>query len=493
MTMALAPLHIVKFQIENFMRIKLLRCEPQGKNLLITGSNGSGKTSCLDAIWVAFTGADSRAIPEPIHRGEKRASIVIETDEFILERRFTPSGGTILVTDRSGSKIAKPQQFLDALFGGYALDPNAFLQRRPQDQVADVLALAGVEPPIAAVADLTGENFVALVRETAWDYMKRLAGDDTGLFYVRRHKAGIESEIKAKALLDLERELIAAGGAPSAEAADQDCSQLVEELAALDLAADARRAAEKDGADLRAELVAAQSTMAELDGQAKSAADRIAALECELTSLRASLAVTETRIKNGRTTVADIEKDCAAAEKGIAEMPDPSPRIAVVRAAIKTSQATAKALSKRRSLSEQVERLRGESNVSKAKHEASDRLLQSLRSLQDHLLDDLDLGVNGLAVADGELRLDGVPFRQGSQAQRLRVACAVAMRQKPRLRLLRIDQGEQLDTESRRIIADLAKENEFEVIMAAVEEQEIEGPGGEVIRGPMPLRLELWE
>ena len=49
-------MNIVKLRAENIKRIVAVEIEPDGALVQITGRNGAGKSSVLDAIWWALAG-----------------------------------------------------------------------------------------------------------------------------------------------------------------------------------------------------------------------------------------------------------------------------------------------------------------------------------------------------------------------------------------------------------------------------------------------------
>ena len=59
-----------------------------------------------------------------------------------------------------------------------------------------------------------------------------------------------------------------------------------------------------------------------------------------------------------------------------------------------------------------------------------------------------DLPVEGITLEGGSVYYDGVPFNQASDAEQLRVSCAIAMRESPKLRVIRVQNGEKLDEDS---------------------------------------------
>jgi hypothetical protein len=495
MTTAIAeirPQHIMSLEIENYCKIEAVRRDLNGRHVIVEGSNAVGKTSFANAIWQAVGGQDSKLTPEPIRHGERNAKARIVTEDFVIERTWTPKTTKVSVTTKEGGKPPKtPAEFLKSFIGYFAIDPVAFLNLAAREQVDTLLASVGVKPPSADVLKLTGETFEPAVYESAWSYLQRLVADNVGVFYVRRTEIGRQADIKKKALLDQEQVLISVGGKPTTEATDQDAGTLVEELGKLQDQAESRQRLKGEADTAATEVREVRSKIAALVLQEKDFVAKVADLEAKLAKAREDLLAVQSRQKIGAECLADAVADVTRAQDAFDAAPDPSARLLVVREAIRTSEANRKALAKRRSVYEEVERLRAESVVADRRHEDAKKLLEKLRSLQEHLLDGVDLGVTGVAVVDGELRLNSVPFRQGSQAQRLRMAVAVAIRQKPRLRLLRIDQGEQLDAESRQIVFDMADEHDFQVIMTSVVsgQRVVDQNTGEVRYEQVPLSL----
>jgi predicted ATP-dependent endonuclease of OLD family len=160
---------IIKLEATNFKRLKAVEITPTGDLVVISGRNGQGKTSVLDAITAALGGTSTKALPRPIREGESSAEIVLETDDLTITRRFTPSGSTLTVVGTDGLKIPKGQAKLDALLGRLSLDPLAFTQLDDKAQLKTLLDL--VELPFDP-AKLDAER--AAIYETRTDVNRDL-------------------------------------------------------------------------------------------------------------------------------------------------------------------------------------------------------------------------------------------------------------------------------------------------------------------------------
>jgi DNA repair exonuclease SbcCD ATPase subunit len=138
-------LRVVQLVAENFKRLVAVEISPEGNIVEIAGNNGEGKSSVLDAIWVALKGRAANP-PEPIRQGEEVAYIELDLGKYRIVRRFTRQEGGdytdfLRVEDPEGLQYPKPQQTLDRLLGAIGFDPFAFVQLKPEKQAAALLGL----------------------------------------------------------------------------------------------------------------------------------------------------------------------------------------------------------------------------------------------------------------------------------------------------------------------------------------------------------------
>lgn len=135
---------VVRLQAENIKRLIAVDITPDGAIVQITGKNGAGKSSVLDSIWYALGG--ERNIPgEPVRKGEKKARVMLDLGDLIVERRFTEAGTSLSVTNKEGLKYSSPQKVLDALCGRLTFDPLEFSRQKPAEQAATLADLVGLD------------------------------------------------------------------------------------------------------------------------------------------------------------------------------------------------------------------------------------------------------------------------------------------------------------------------------------------------------------
>ena len=136
---------IVQLQAENIKRLHAVNITPDGAMVEITGRNGEGKSSVLDAIAYGLAGKD--AIPAcPVRKGETKAKIIVDLGDIIVTRQWNKSGNTSLVVEsKDGSRFPSPQKLLDKLSGRLTFDPMGFLRMSPRDQASTLRSVAGLD------------------------------------------------------------------------------------------------------------------------------------------------------------------------------------------------------------------------------------------------------------------------------------------------------------------------------------------------------------
>lgn len=108
----------------------------------------------------------------------------------------------------------------------------------------------------------------------------------------------------------------------------------------------------------------------------------------------------------------------------------------------------------------------------------SARLTQDIGCLDETkatLLAEADMPLPGLGFDDTGVTYRGVPLRQCSAAEQLRVSVSIAMAMNPTVRVIRVTDGSLLDSESMRILEDMARDQGFQVWCEVVRDP---GTGG---------------
>jgi DNA repair exonuclease SbcCD ATPase subunit len=145
---------LIGLRAENFKRLVAIDVEIGDGVTRITGKNGNGKTSFLDAIQAAIGGKDM--VPSaPLRKGSKKGevSVVIkgvmvdgnELDLTVTRRFHEGKDSDLTITTPEGIKVRSPQAVLDGLMAKIGFDPLAFTRQKPKEQAAVLQKLAGLD------------------------------------------------------------------------------------------------------------------------------------------------------------------------------------------------------------------------------------------------------------------------------------------------------------------------------------------------------------
>ena len=382
---------IIRLQSTNYKRLKAVEITPDkdGNLVIVAGKNGQGKSSVLDSITAALGGVNAKTTPKPIRDGEDRAEIVLETEDLVVTRRFTPSGSTLKVTSPDGATYPKAQARLDDLLGKLSLDPLAFTQLSDRDQLATLLDL--VELPFDP-AELDAQRKAVFERRTE----------------VNRQVKDAEARVKGFTV-----------------------TEKVEPVSVADLLTEYRAeqaVAEKQEADLR---------------RADEVAEQIGELEQRLAELRA----TRDELANTISGHRDLHLDRIQGQIDNAEQ---------INAQAREFKAYEEARDRLDGAQRDAEKLTFELvRIDKTKAEG----LAAAR-----------FPIPGLGFEDGGVSYQGVPFKQASSAEQLRVSLAMAIALNPSLRVIRIADGSLLDSDNLALIESMAREHDFQVWIEMVDD-----------------------
>lgn len=396
---------IIKLEASNVKRLRAVTITPQGSAVLIGGKNAQGKSSVLDAIAYALAGKD--AIPtEPIRRGEKSASIVLETQEIVVTRKFTSKGSTLEVTNKDGMVFPSPQAVLDKLCSKVAFDPLAFVR------LGDTPA--GRREQLRQLRDLVGVDTSALDAERAAVFSKRTE--------VNRQVAAQHAVFSAL---------------PSNGPAPVDVGELLERMQDMEAAnAKADRAAKE--AD-KAEVAAVHA-----EARLSDAVESVRRIEAELAKAKAEVESARVALQ-----AADVAAEAAQAAAKAAPRFDLTP----IRNQIRDSDIVNAEAAK-------VARRKIEEQKHATLAEESERLTAQIAKLdadRTALITGAKMPIPGLGFSESEVTLGGIPLSQSSSAEQLRVGLAIAIAANPNMKVMLIRDGSLLDEDSLRLVEESAK------------------------------------
>lgn len=144
---------IIKFEAENVKRLKAVTITPDPDVQVVGGRNAQGKTSVLDAIWLALGGGKaSKTITRPVRDGQDHATVVLDLGDLKVTRTWNTQGrSTLRVEAADGARYTSPQAILDRLVGAMSLDPLAFTRLPARQQREALLDLVDLDVDLDAL------------------------------------------------------------------------------------------------------------------------------------------------------------------------------------------------------------------------------------------------------------------------------------------------------------------------------------------------------
>lgn len=390
---------ITRLEAQNVMRLSAVRIEANETGLVvIAGKNAAGKTSVLDSIAMALGGKN--LMPEqPLRKGAKSGEIKVTlSNGLVIIRTLTGDRTTNLrVESEDGGLFQSPQRMLDALVSELSFDPMTFMQ-------------AGEAGQVAMLKNLIPADLDAIERRRH-------------LLYTERTEANREVKRQQARLSDFQQH----DGVPDEEVSIGALTAQLE--GAQESHRENRQAIEKAGQlqiDAGRRLIQAQdirSKIIELDAEAQNLEDSASELD-------------ESAIRTlGELEHVDLP-DLDAITGQIQGLEETNREVRENREHATCTQAIESGTEETSALTEQIDACDAERSDAFAK---------------------ANLPVEGLTVEDGSVHLNDLPLSQSSQAERLQVSVALGIALNPELRVLLVRDGNDLDDDSIKAVAEMAE------------------------------------
>jgi energy-coupling factor transporter ATP-binding protein EcfA2 len=403
---------ILQLTAEHIKRLSVVEITPTGSLVVIAGQNEAGKSTVLDAIMMALAGA-AAIPPEPVTRGQKKGTIRLDLGDYVVTRTITSTGGgTLRVQNREGATYPSPQAMLDGLVGRVALDPCAFLAQKPTEQRATLMALAGINT------------------------------DDLD---IERKRIYDERTLSSRALANAKGALASAVRHPEVGLEPESGAEWIGKLAEAD--------------ELAAAAAGAQRNVDKAERALENEKAYVATMQAEVQRMETVLAQMRGAVNMALENVTARESDHVQALHVWGQAEAAVPDRTQLRAALQGIEA-------RNALVADNQRYAGFVTAFNDAQGEVDNLTASLNDLdttKHHRLSSAVLPVQGLGLSEGGVTWQDLPFEQASSAIRLRVSVAIGLALQPKLKVLIVRSGNDLDENNLRLLAEIAEETGSQV------------------------------
>jgi AAA domain len=431
--MARQQQHIIRVTAEQFKNVRVIDFAPNRFVTKISGANGAGKSSALDAVFNAL--APRKTVPpELVRRGEQTGKIRIETNTHIITRHLDSKGGSLEIEVKGAQTLIKePVDWLKSITGEVGFDPLEFMRMHPDEQFSVLKSLVPLETNVDALEEQNERDDATITMRKA--EMKRLAAQRDGITV----DPTLPTEwVDVTALL------------AEATAIEQHNLRVSEEL------------------HQRERVERQQST---LDAEGEWIEKRQNELRAELKKLEQALDVNHHEQAKLNALIDSWEplperKDRSAIDEQISG------------ASAKNADIASNNANRERRDKMQVEGQAMEAELAQLAESIRDRRLRIARAMEK-----AKFPVPGLSFETREensagrerkkpkkvVTYKGIPLAEASTGEQIRVSAAIGMAGKPDLRFLLIREGSLLDDDGMAILEQMAHENDYQILIETVD------------------------
>lgn len=461
---------ISKLKISNTYGIS--QFELGGESVELTGSNGTGKSSVIDAIRLALTNNSKRKYI--VKRGENEASIYVELDDgtTINRKKRLDKSDYKSIKDGNGNEINSPESFLKDIFTPLQLEPVEFLEMSEQEQNRILLNLIKFDKDKHEfIKEKFGED-ISWVNydDSILEILNQIQSKD-GAYYQNREEINRNARNGQAIINDIAKDI------PEKYDAEKwrnyTLSDKYEELNKLkdynnkiDRSIDYKTNYDNTVKGLKGEL---DTKLAEIKGIKES---KKKSLEDSITKLQNQIALYKKDLENlDNEFLVDENNAQAKYDQEIAKL---SENIKIANEWASKEKKDTETLENELKVAEEMkghlneyDRMINMQDNVKRLNEQSEQLTKKIelaRSLPGVILKEAEIPVKNLTVENGVPLVNGLTISNLSEGEKLMLCVDVALSDNNSLKLILIDGVEKLSEENRKILYDICRQKGLQVI-----------------------------
>ena len=459
---------ISKIKIKNLFGIT--EQELDGKSVEISGANGVGKTSILDAIRYALTNSSDRDYI--VKNGENEGEIIIETDTGLsINRKKRANSSDYKSIKQNEKEVNSPETFLRDIFTPLQLNPVEFCSMSKQEQNRVILDLIDFKWDLNWIKEQFDEIPAGInYEQNILQVLNDIQADDSPYFKARQD---INRDIRNNQAFI---EDIAKGLPENYNAEKWSNFNLTEKLKEL-----------MTQKEENAKIEQAKEYINNYDNKVKgyeaqrqiSIAAEEKNIQIERENLQKEIATLEEKIKadkekllsldktlEDKKKIVDLEyeKKMTALNESIGRAKEYANKETIDVSALQSECDTAE---KMKSYLNEYNRMKDyERKIDELRVQSDEytRKIELARNLPAEILKEATIPIKGLTVKDGIPLIDNKPISNLSEGEQLMLCVDVALSKPNSLKLILLDGVEKLSEKNRKLLYDKCKEKGLQFI-----------------------------
>lgn len=471
---------LVALTIKNILGVSELSFNPEAGNVIeISGGNGKGKTSTLEAIKDVF---GASAYSTLIRNGEENGEIVLDFGDIIVNRKHKNEGtpkttvkAKLPGTDSYGA-VGSPAKYIKGLVNASSLDPARLLNAKPKELVDVVLNSMPMQADASRILEITGVNHsteghalnvISDIGKTIFEERtgvnregKQLANTVTSL------RETLPEELPSKADLEKQVEQLQEQNLNIHEEFNAERAKVDEEAKEKSIEL------EKSGVDIHEQIKSIDQSIVDHRNESN---DKIAELQKQIDQInadhnqfksdkhveRANLEG-EARVIHSNKSAVDEERERKQSDidnRVVAKQQENNQQINQLQNSISQCAVFDNTLSNIKKYEEDLQKIKGKAT-------SMGEQLKMLNEYKAELCESLP--IEGLEVKEGSLFLDGVSFETLNTAARLTLVVKLAELNAGDCGLVVLDNTEMMDSETYAQFLAEAEKTDLTFIVARV-------------------------
>ena len=459
---------ISKIKIKNLFGITEQALD--GKSIEISGANGVGKTSILDAIRYALTNSSDRDYI--VKNGENEGEILIETDTGLsINRKKRTNSSDYKSIKQNEKEVNSPETFLKDIFTPLQLNPVEFCSMSKQEQNRIILDLIDFKWDLNWIKEQFGEIPEGInYEQNILQVLNDIQADDSPYFKARQD---INRDIRNNQAFIQD---IAEGLPINYDAKKWNEFNLTEKLKELMIKKEENAKIEQakeyiENYDNKIKGYEAQRQI-NIAAEEKNIQLEKESLQKEIVALEEKIKADKEKLLNLSKTLEDkkkivdleYENKVTALDESISRAKEFADKEPTDISTLQTECDTAETM---KSYLNEYNRMKDyEKKIDELRIESDEytRKIELARTLPGQILQESTIPIKGLTVKDGIPLIDGLPISNLSEGQKLDLCIDVALSRKSNLKLLLIDGIEKMSKDNQDIIYKKCKDNGIQFI-----------------------------